>query len=79
MHKYTSVQPISAIDVEHINAVCVAPLNEYCTAYLKQYSINTDATHHGGFAITYNEGHRGLALHTDDSSYTVNMCLGSSA
>lgn len=35
--------------------------------------------YHGGFAITYNEGHKGLALHKDDSQYTVNICLKNEA
>lgn len=76
MHKYTSVQPISSNDCQAINRICAAPLAEYCSLYLKQYDFsNKEPTYHGGFAITYNQGHKGLSLHKDDSQYTVNFCL----
>lgn len=80
MHKYTSVNPLSPEEVHSINETLKGPLNEYYSLYLKNFAFKNPAPEpYFSFAITYNAGHKGLALHTDDSTYTVNLCLQSSA
>jgi hypothetical protein len=80
MHKYTSVNPLSPEDVNAINNAVSKPLNEYYNLYLKNFAFkNNNPEPFFSFAITYHKGHRGLSLHTDDSTYTVNLCLQNSA
>jgi hypothetical protein len=80
MHKYTSVNPLSSDDVQAINETLKGPLNEYYTLYLKNLAFKNDKPEpFFSFGITYNPGHKGLAMHKDDSTYTVNFCLRNSA
>ena len=80
MHKYTSINPISAQDIQTINETLRKPLNEYYSLYLKHLQFKrAEPELFASFAITYNTGHKGLSLHTDDSIYTVNFCLLNSA
>ena len=80
MHKYTAVNPVSTEDINQINLRLQSPLNKYYSLYLKQYEFkNKSPELFASFAIHYNKGHRGLSLHVDDSTYTVNFCLQNSA
>jgi hypothetical protein len=55
-------------------------LNMYYSIYLKDLEFKKrDPKFFVGFGIVYNKGHKGLALHTDDSTYTVNFCLSNTA
>lgn len=76
MHKYTSANPLSPEDVSIVNSIIKGPLNEYYSLYLKNFAFkNPNPEPFFSFGITYNGGHKGLALHKDDSVYTVNFCL----
>lgn len=56
------------------------PLDKYYSLSLKQYEFKQKHPElFASFAITYNQGHKGLNLHVDDSTYTVNFCLSNSA
>lgn len=79
MHKYTSANPFTEADIEIINKRVSSNLNAYYEQYLKQFEFNPETKLHAAFSITYNQGHKALALHTDDSTYTVNFCLNNSA
>jgi hypothetical protein len=76
MHKYTAANPLSPEDVSIVNSILKGPLNEYYNLYLKNFAFkNPNPEPFFSFGISYNGGHKGLALHKDDSTYTVNFCL----
>lgn len=76
MHKYTAANPLSPEDVSIVNSILKGPLNEYYNLYLKNFAFkNPNPEPFFSFGITYNGGLKGLALHKDNSTYTVNLCL----
>lgn len=71
MHKYTSYVPISENDINEINNILWHFVKEYY-----QLLNNKIPSYYGGFSIVYNNNYeKNLNLHTDDSLYTVNICI----
>ena len=80
LHKYTSKSPISLEDVNTINQRVKGPLDKYYAQYLKNYEFkNKNPELFASFGIRYDQGHQGLSYHTDDSTYTINLCIKNQA
>jgi hypothetical protein len=80
LHKYTAVNPIAAEDIRKMNMMLREPLNKFYSQYLKHYEFGRKEPElFASFGISYDQGHKGLQLHIDDSVYTINLCLHSTA
>ena len=74
MHRYSYENPLSDTQISGLND-CIYP---FISELNRQYQLS-DPEYYTGFSIIYNRIQRNLGLHRDDSLYTINMCLKSTA
>jgi hypothetical protein len=74
MHKYSTVCPISEKDCIELNDHIYPFIREFYELFWMKYP-----SYYTSFGIHYNNSQKSLALHKDDSLYTINMCLQNSS
>ena len=70
MHKWSFENPLNRQKCNELNELIYPFVREYHKLFNRKYP-----EYFCGFSIVYNNAQKKLDLHTDDSFYTVNMCL----